>query len=125
MEDDPGLLVPQFWVNRTLEYSAQAAEYRVEASEPVLIRAFVLVADNKNRQKEKAGTITTTTNNNTDDAAGAVAQPILHARPMGGGSAGWTLIVMQDGLCLKRLCQAVLCKLILNVTCRGQEQIRK
>jgi hypothetical protein len=29
MEDDPGLLAPQLWVNRTLEYSAQAASYGV------------------------------------------------------------------------------------------------
>eukprot|EP01046_Picozoa_sp_COSAG06_P073568 COSAG06_NODE_22065_length_735_cov_0.831761_1_plen_165_part_10 len=27
--DDPGLLAPQLWVNRTLEYSAQAAGYGV------------------------------------------------------------------------------------------------
>ena len=29
LEDDPGLLAPQLWVNRTLEYSAQAAGYGV------------------------------------------------------------------------------------------------
>lgn len=74
------------------------ARQSISRGEPVLIRAFVLVADNKNRQKENSGTTatTTTTNSSTDDAASAVAQPILHARPMGGGSAGWTSIVMQS-----------------------------